>query len=319
MSKRLASIAVIIAVLTLAGCSNGSDSSAPASIKTSSAAVIAASVVGSAENVGDLGFFVFFGPTPTISAPSQSILATKVGEARNAGIEALVRHVQALPLATLTPQTTPCTDGGRVTVSGDVATQVTLTPNDTIVFDFALCREGEATVNGRVSMQFASFSGDPSSDTFSLDIDLQVSDFEATVAGKAATLNGPASLVIDVTPDTVTTTVTSTSISVAHAGSTSTFSNYSSITMVTSGSVARVVNGTLTSSGFDGSVTFDTTKALQGANRLATDVGQVIITGANGGTIKVVVLDATSVRLDVDTNGDGTADATFDVTWAELT
>jgi len=319
MRKRLVSVAVVSGAVTLAGCSGGgSDSAAPASIKTSDATLIAASVIGAAQNVGDLGFFVFFGPTPTLSAPSKSILAAKVGEVRNAAIDALVRRVRVIPLATLSPATTSCTDGGRVTVSGDVAAPGMLTPNDTIVFDFALCREGDATVNGRVSMQFASFSGDLASDTFSLDVDVQASDLEATIGGRAATLNGSASLVIDSTPDTLTTTVTSTSVSVAHAGSTSTFSNYSSITMVTSSSVARAVNGTLTSSAFDGSVTFDTTKALEGANRLSTDAGQVVITGADGGTITFVVLDATSVRLEVDTNGDGTVDATFDVPWTGL-
>jgi hypothetical protein len=40
--------------------------------------------------------------------------------------------------------------------------------------------------------------------------------------------------------------------------------------------------------------------------------------GANGATIKVVVLDSTLLRLEVDSNGDGVVDATLDFSWYDL-
>ena len=78
------------------------------------------------------------------------------------------------------------------------------------------------------------------------------------------------------------------------------------------------MGGTLTSSVFSGSVTFDTTTLLQGVDGSYAYLGQVLITGANGGTIKIVVLDATFVRLEVDVNGDGILEATIDETWDDL-
>jgi len=323
MSRRVVSLVVISGVLTLVGCSGGGgggDPAAPAAITAGNATLIAASVMGAAQNAADLGQFTFFGPTTTLAFSSKSILAAKVADVRNAGLDALMRRAQAIPLAPISPDTTPCADAGRVTLSGDVAAAGTLTPNDTIALDFALCVEGAVTVNGRFSMQVVSFSGDFASGTYSLNVGVQLSDLEVTIGGEATTMNGSVSLDIDaVASGTVTTTVTSTSISVARHGSTSTFSNYSSTTTTLSGAFARDVSGSLTSSAFSGSVTFSTTTLLQGACGCSTDAGQVVITGANGGTITVVVLDATFVRLKVDTNGDGTVDATFDVTWTDLT
>ncbi len=79
------------------------------------------------------------------------------------------------------------------------------------------------------------------------------------------------------------------------------------------------VAGTLTSTAFSGAVTFDTTVLLQGTGNGFAFTGQVLITGANGATIRVIVLDSAFVRLEVDLNGDGTADEIVDKSWEELT
>lgn len=322
MSKHVISTVAVIGALALAGCGGGGGSGAPApsaAITSSNATQIAASVMSSAQNAGDLGSFAFSGSTTTLSTSSKSILAARVAEVQNAQVDALVRRTHAIALATIPPETTACTDGGTITVSGNVSMAGALSPNDTIVFDYASCVEGEATINGRFSMRVTSFSGDVASGTFSLGVSVQISSFQVTVGADTATVNGSVSLVIGATASgTVTTTVTSSSITVTDGSVTNTLSNYSSTSTVTSGAFTRDVSGTLSSTAFSGSVTFDTTTLLQGTGSGFAYVGQVVITGANGATIKVVVLDATFVRLEVDTNGDGTVDATLDVTWTDL-
>ena len=54
---------------------------------------------------------------------------------------------------------------------------------------------------------------------------------------------------------------------------------------------------------------------LAGAAHPSSGAGKV--TGANGTSVTVTVI-STGVRLDVDTNGDGTIDATLTRMWAEL-
>ena len=78
------------------------------------------------------------------------------------------------------------------------------------------------------------------------------------------------------------------------------------------------VDGSLTSSDFSGTVNFATTALLQGVGDSHAYTGQLLITGANGATIKVVLLDSTFLRLEVDSNGDGVVDATLDFTWNDL-
>ena len=78
-------------------------------------------------------------------------------------------------------------------------------------------------------------------------------------------------------------------------------------------------SGTLTSSAFSGSVSFETQVALQGTGTDFAVSGELLITGANGATIHVIVLDGVSVRLEVDLDGDAETDEIVDATWADLT
>ena len=46
--------------------------------------------------------------------------------------------------------------------------------------------------------------------------------------------------------------------------------------------------------------------------------GEIEIVGANNASIRIIALDATTVRLEVDSNGDGTVDDVIDTTWDAL-
>jgi len=212
-----------------------------------------------------------------------------------------------------------CTGGGTVTLSGNIANPATLGANDTITFDFASCVEGDTTTNGRFSMRVTSFSGDLASGTFSFAVTTTLTSFQVTVAGETATVNGAVSVSISASGSMLSTTVTSGSISVVDGASSSTLHNYSSVHTLTSGSFTLDVSGSLTSSDFSGTVNFSTTALLQGMGDAYAYTGQLLITGANGATIKVIVLDSAYVRLEVDSNGDGVVDATVDLTWDDLT
>jgi hypothetical protein len=178
--------------------------------------------------------------------------------------------------------------------------------------------EGDTTTNGRFSMRVTSFSGDPESGTFAFAVTTTITSFQVTVPGETATIDGSVSISINMAGSTVTTTVTSSSISVGDGSSNHTLRDYSSVHTLMSGSFTLDVSGSLTSSDFSGTVNFDTTALLQGMGDGYAFTGQLLITGANGATIKVIVLDATYVRLEVDSNGDGVVDATLDVTWNDL-
>jgi len=76
--------------------------------------------------------------------------------------------------------------------------------------------------------------------------------------------------------------------------------------------------GTLISSLLDGKVDYGTTTPVEGPAGDAPDAGAILITGANGATIRVVVLDPSTVELRLDLDGNGTVDEVQTTTWAEL-
>lgn len=308
----------------LAGCGGGgNDEPAPvplATITTANAPVIASAVVTASLDGDDLGSFAAFGPMGApVSAPkSTRVYHAKVAEIQNAQIGALLKHAQTFGQPPIGPEVSECTGGGTVTLSGNIANPSTLSPNDTITFNFASCVEADTTVNGQFSMRVTSFSGDLASDTFSFAVTTTLTSFQVAVAGETATVNGSISIAISAAGSMLTTTVTSSSISVGDGGSSHTLRDYSSVRTLTSDSFTLDVGGSLTSSDFSGTVTFDTTALLQGIGEDYAFTGQLLITGANGATIKVIVLDSTFLRLEVDSNGDGVVDSTIDSTWDEL-
>jgi hypothetical protein len=268
---------------------------------------------------GDLGSFANIGPLGASGPmPMAAPVYSKVAAIPSAQLDALRKHAQAVAQVPFGPEVTPCTDGGTATISGNVANPAAPGPNDTIVLEFAACVEGDTTMNGRLSMRITSFSGNFDTETYAFGVDLQLATFQVTVAGETSTANGSIGVAVNANAATQTTTVTASSITVSSGGSSHTLRDYSSTRIVSAGAYTLDVGGSLTSTDFSGTVTFDTTTLLQGLEGEHPFAGRMLISGAGGATVKVTVLDSTFVRLEVDQNGDGTVDATLDRAWSDL-
>ena len=76
-------------------------------------------------------------------------------------------------------------------------------------------------------------------------------------------------------------------------------------------------SGTLESSQLPGDVVYSTETTFQGNEGEYPSTGVLLITGDNS-SARLVAVDATNVRIDIDNDGDGTLDETIDLTWAEL-
>ena len=102
--------------------------------------------------------------------------------------------------------------------------------------------------------------------------------------------------------------------------SSQTLSNFSVTETVDDVTLAYMMDasGSLTSSAFTGSVTFATAASLQGDGVGYAFSGELTITGAGSASISVLVLDNVFVRLEIDLNGDGTAEEIVDTTWDEV-
>jgi len=77
--------------------------------------------------------------------------------------------------------------------------------------------------------------------------------------------------------------------------------------------------GTFASTALGGTITLSTPVALSGVGTANPNAGTVKLVGEGNSSVTVTPLDATNVRLEVDSNGDGSSDATIDTTWTALT
>ena len=75
---------------------------------------------------------------------------------------------------------------------------------------------------------------------------------------------------------------------------------------------------TISSPRIGGEVTVTTSLALQSMGDDYPFEGELRIEGAGNAVIIMVALDADTVRLQIDIDGDGATDETVDVTWDEL-
>ena len=75
---------------------------------------------------------------------------------------------------------------------------------------------------------------------------------------------------------------------------------------------------TISSPRIGGEVTVATSLALQSMGEDYPFVGELRIEGAEGAVIVMIALDANTVRLLIDVDGDGAEDESLDMTWEEL-
>lgn len=315
-------------LLGLAACGGGGGgglggSASPdlATITPTNAPVIASAVMTAAFGGADTGGFTGIASAGSAGSSSARLYA-KIAEIQRAEIKSLaVRIESAVAQAAFGPETTPCTVSGSVTVSGNLATPGTFTANDTLVLDYDVCVETDAEVNGRLAITITSFSGDLLSGTFTFGMSIVATGFAVTANGETGTVNGTLTLNVDSTTGAQTTTVGSSSLSLTSASGTHTLSDYEfteAVDLVTA-QFSLDLSGAVSSTAFDGAVTFATSVLLVGTGSEFAASGELLITGADGATIQLVVLDSTFVRLTIDTDGDGTVDETIDKTWDELT
>jgi len=327
MSGRLAkdrtkAIAACLIAALAAGCGGGDDDNPPPpellQITAANQVAVAQAVAldfGALDSTRDI-------PVATGSgadAPAKRALDTAIATAG-----------RALPLAT-TSITEICPAGGSIVVTiDDRDNNGTPSAGDVLTTAFNDCKESATSLlQGGFTLNFASYSSSQFSGLLTFG-QLMLSDEEGTIA-----MNGPANVVYSET--TVPGSRTErTELTVATGGliasvSTTTYSETLSHEPGFAGIWTDVSLSTPTqsydTSVLNGRVGF---ASLNGKVILATDPpikdmyvdempssGAVLITGYQS-KLRMTVLNATTVRLELDANNDGVYESTRDIPWREL-
>ncbi len=234
------------------------------------------------------------------------------------GIPELVR------MAPFGPTVIGCTLGGTITISGDLASPTTLSVGDIINLEYDICDTGVQRITGRVESTVDQYSEDPDNpELFQLGLDLRLINYQVTTGTDVETLNGDAGVVVDATgtPTTLASSVAGSSITFDDNSSSTTLTNYSDRQVFTiNGAVIEFsvdTRGTVDSTDLTAAVTYSTPVLLTGIEFEFPSAGELLVVGDNS-SVRVVALDSTNVRLEIDSDGDGEVDVSVETTWTDI-
>ena len=317
-------------VLTLGACGGGGSGGttaappppvAPAVINSANAETVAASSVDVALQTGSFdGFIGLTGLTVTSTGGVSKLSAVQTASRM---VKATVSNsvISQVPVG---PVTEPCAVSGSVTISGDIANPETLTAGDFFNVDWNNCDDGQGQViDGLLVYSITSFEGDATTGQSLLGITLTFTAFQVTEGTNFYSVDGDASFTVDTrTPPVTVATMSGSTFTISSNGSTETLSNFSTTVTENAGmfpsSYTIDAMGTITSTEFDGSVTYDTVVLFQSIGEAYPYAGELLVTGANNATLRLIALDEVNVRIEADYDGDGAVDETIDTTWDAL-
>ena len=301
------------------GLTGGTPGSEPATITAENAPVIAGAVAEVAMGQG------IFSSIFTTDLPIAS-------SGVDAAIAPVAKPVLSTAMKTAAPSQLYATSAGQAdcAVSGTVDVQVDIqdpaqpSVNDTFVFEFINCDDGTGVVvDGGMTITITSLGGDVASGNFLLGMQIGFSAFSVTEGSETASAEGTIGITIDTSTPPVTRLTVSANAFVTTSGGTEEVLTGFSVEIVEDAStfpttVTVETSFTISSPRIGGEVTVTTTLTLESMGDGYPFAGELRIEGAGNAVIVMIALDADTVRLQIDIDGDGATDETVDMSWDEL-
>jgi hypothetical protein len=222
------------------------------------------------------------------------------------------------------PDVEPCFGGtGTVTISGDIAVPGTLTPGDVFRIEYDLCDEGQGEIiDGDIDLTVRDFSGDLFLGTYLLGMDAVIDTLSIATGTDTLITDGDATIAINTQEAPyIETSVSGSRITQTSNAGTETLASYSSSQSLDGNQdppeYTMDASGTLDSARLPGTVTYSTETTFRGFVPAYPREGALLVRG-DSSSARLVVLDDTNVRVEIDSNGDGAVDDAIDLTWEEF-
>lgn len=219
----------------------------------------------------------------------------------------------------------PCTTGSIGISLNDANNNNAFDVGESIGLAFNSCNSLGATVSGSLTMVANSQPIGLGTAVSSLDVSVTMTQLDMIDATTHLHANGSMRVAttrtaVDTGFDTITTAAFTETNTVASVTSTRTLQNFAARTDLLAGQATTSYSGTLTSSALGGSsVTFgSTTPFVTLPNGLYPSSGVARAVGANGSAAILTAIDATTVRIDLDANGDGIPETSTTRLWTSL-
>ena len=224
------------------------------------------------------------------------------------------------------PTESPCDGGGSVIISGEIEDVITptLSPGDYFDIEFNMCNDGLGTVtDGDLHFEIDAFSGDFLGGLYDMTSTLELDEFQVATAEDTLTSNGGATVTLNTANSpSVAASVNGSSMTVDSNTASETLRNFQSAQTFDGGLVpapfTMTASGSLDTTQISGSVRYSTPVMFEGFDADYPGSGEFLVTG-DGSSARLIAESNVNVRIELDTNADGTVDETINTTWAELT
>jgi len=223
--------------------------------------------------------------------------------------------------------TEACNGGGSLTVvENDANGNEEVDPGDSLTLTANNCAFGGQVLNGQVSVIVSSLTGLPG-EAFPWSVSgvLKYRNLTAQSGADRMVANGDMSLSASArsyNESSIALATSSFAVSSSYAGvaSSQTLSNYDTSLQVRNTTWTTAARGTLTSSALNsGSVTIETpTSFARSANQSYPSSGQAVMSGAAGSKVRVTAINATTVKIELDADGNGAYETSVDKPWSDI-
>jgi hypothetical protein len=307
------------------GGGGGSSSSAPTLVITEdNAQAVASSVIQTVDAMFDLSSATGDQVTPSAAGAATAGRASAVRRVLNHLSRSHAHSLGAQPLVAVGPVTEPCDVSGTVTLSGNLANPETLSNGDRITASFDQCQDFDPLLlDGGLALRVRDIQGDFLTDVYLLTVDLTFTNLSVTDGTENFTADGDCTLTLDSLDfPSSRSRIAGRLLALSSSQEAVTLTDFDQsldvdATVLPETYVAEAL-GALASDLLGGRVNYITVTPVLAEGDSDPDAGELLVTGADGTTVRIVIVDVTSVRLDIDVDGDGTSDATQNTTWSAL-
>lgn len=278
-----------------------------------------------AQNVSQVAIDKSLGLVSVTGASSGALGARLEGSERGIDLKGFVRRrVQQMLVAPVMSvvlvEERPGAQGGRAIATWDDRDDShTISTGDTFLIVFEAFREEGVTLNGRLGIDQMVVVGDPEADpTWRLGARFFFDGLSGSEAGETVILDGALSIDAEQTP-----TLLHLALELQASLTDGTATLFGGNALVYEEDNANLFTldsrGAIGDSTIGGVVTFETTTPFGGSTQDDfPSRGVLVVTGAGGARVTITVLDNTSIRIEVDTNGDGAIDDSRTMQWSAL-
>jgi len=323
----LAVLGLVAAGITgCGGGGGGSSSSSPTLVITEvNAQAVASGVIQSVDAMFQLSSATGDQVTPSAAGAATAGRASAVRRVLSRLSRSHVQSLGVQPLVAVDPVTEPCDVSGFVTLSGNLANPGTLSNGDRITASFDQCQDVDPfLLDGGLELLVRAVQGNPLiDDVYLLTVDLTFTNLNVTDGTENFTADGDCTLTLDSLDFPLSRSrIAGRLLALSSSEGAYTLSDFDQsldvdATVLPETYVAETL-GALASDVLGGRVNYLTVAPVLAVSDSDPDAGKILVTGADGTTVRIVIVDSTSVQLQIDVDGNGSVDSTQNTTWSAL-